>query len=69
MNEDILLEGIWHLRSSGGSMVSGRVQESNLAILVSCVSHLLEQWGLLQIKVSSVLVLSSPRPGAGGRGT
>jgi len=64
MNEDILLAGIWHLRSSGG-----RVQESSLAVLVSCVSHLLEQWGLLPAEGLSVPVLSPPRPAAGGKST
>lgn len=45
INEDILLTGIQHLRSRIGSTMSGRVQEGNLASLVSPVSHLLRTTG------------------------
>lgn len=63
MNEDILLAGIWHLRNRIGSTMSERVQEGNLASLVSPVSH------LLSTTVMSVLVLSPPGPAAGGKST
>lgn len=46
-----------------------RVQESNLAISVSDVSHLLEQWDLLQTEVLSIPMLSPPRSSAGGKST
>lgn len=45
MNEDILLAGIWHLRSRIGSTMSGRVHEGNLASLVSPLSPLLRTTG------------------------
>lgn len=69
MNEDILLAGIWHLRSSSGGTVPGRGQESNLAISVSDVSHLLEQWGLSQTEMLSVPMLPPSRPSARGKST
>lgn len=68
MNEDVLLAGIWHLRSRIGSTMSGRVQEGNLASLV-CPLTGLEQQGLLQTEVLSVPVLSSPGPAARGKST
>lgn len=46
-----------------------KVQESNLAISVSDVSHLLEQWDLSQTEVLSVPMLSPPRSSAGGKST